>query len=235
MNSEIFSRFEQYCNSDPFSYADMYDMVNFEGYHPIYADEEGILITDEEEKSYVLAAENEECAKPIIELINEPDTVVTHLDAVIPTIQKAFSLPNAKYCSQFVYNRARPLTSDAPIGMDIRPLTEDDWEYVYTNTTKNEEYVLDRIEYGMWGVVYNGELCGCVGFHDEGAIGMLFVGKECRRLGAGMALMALAVDRRISEGRVPYDHVVLGNIPSEKLQSTLGFAKAEKPAIWIYK
>ena len=235
MNDKLYSALEEYLERDHISYADMLDSVRSGRSKPVYASEDGAMIFQESSRLYTIAADSPEAAAPMLDMIEEPDMVLTHLDSIIPEIQKRFEMPGDMYCRQFVYDRPRPLTAEAPIGVTLRELTEDDADFVRANYHNDSlEYILSRIEEGMLGAMYDGRLSGFIGGHSEGAIGMLFVSSECRRLGIGEALLSSMVNRRLSHDRIPFDHVVLGNAASMKLQQKLGLSLAEKPAVWIF-
>ncbi len=236
MNDILYSKFEAYAGRDRLSCSDMLDAVNCGAGKPVYAADDGAMIFQESSGLYTIAADSAEAALPMLDMLEEPAMVLTHLDDIATELQRRFHLPMNMYCNQYVYTRERPLTVEPPIGVEFRPLAEDDLDYVMKNYhgDSDVEYLLSRIEYGMTGAVYNGGLCGFIGFHGEGSIGMLFVEKSCRRLGIGEALEAAAVNRRINEGRIPYCHVVLGNVPSAKLQQKNGFTVAKCPAVWLF-
>lgn len=237
MNGILYSKFDEYTMRDLLSCADMRDSVASGTGKPVYASDDGAMVFQEESGLYMLAADSDSAAAPMLDMLESPEMVLTHLDTVVTAIQRRFDLPMDMYCRQYVYTRERPLTVEPPIGVKLRPLTEDDLRYVLDNyrNDNDPEYIASRIEYGMTGAVYNDKLCGFIGCHGEGSLGLLFVAPECRRLGIGEALLSAGVNRRINEGRIPYTHAVLGNTASMRLQEKNGFTAAEKPAVWMFR
>ena len=44
----------------------------------------------------------------------------------------------------------------------------------------------------------------------------------------------MMINKKLKEGRIPYDHVVLGNDASLGLQKSLGMDKAEGIVTWLF-
>ncbi len=54
-------------------------------------------------------------------------------------------------------------------------------------------------------------------------------------MGIGIALEARNLNRRLSEGRIPFGHVVVGNEKSTGLQKKIGMEFSEKIVTWVFK
>ena len=65
-------------------------------------------------------------------------------------------------------------------------------------------------------------------------MGILEVIPEYRRRGIATALEGMMINKKLKEGRIPYDHVVLGNDASLGLQKSLGMDKAEGIVTWLF-
>ncbi len=78
-----------------------------------------------------------------------------------------------------------------------------------------------------------GEFVGFIGRHPEGSMGMLQVFEKYRRKGYAEALESYMTNRFLSEGLIPYGHVIVDNAASMALQLKLGFEVAAQKVYWM--
>ncbi len=140
----------------------------------------------------------------------------------------------ATYTSQEVYMKSS-IEASLPPGCSIRALTPEDLDFVSSHySLSGRDYVLSRLEAGeMIGLEDRGELVGFTGRHAEGSMGMLEVVPEHRRKGYGEILERFMIRKVLSEGRIPYCHIIKGNDKSMNLQRKLGLEEAEEPVYWF--
>lgn len=127
---------------------------------------------------------------------------------------------------------------ELPEGVTLRPLTQDDMEFVvanYHNPGAYESHIRARIAEGMIGAEVNGRLAGFIGVHQEGCMGLLEILPEYRRLGLGRALEAAIIHQQVGRGRLPYGHVRTGNDASIALQKKMGMDFLERKVYWLFK
>ncbi len=74
---------------------------------------------------------------------------------------------------------------------------------------------------------------GFIGEHPEGSMGMLHVFPQYRRRGYAEEIEKYLCRRYLSEGRVPYGHVITDNAASLALQKKLGCEVADKKIYWL--
>ncbi len=80
----------------------------------------------------------------------------------------------------------------------------------------------------------SGPVCaGFIGTHREGGMGLLYVRKPYRRLGAAMALEKFLVNRTLEKGWTPYGQIFSENEASIRLQEKLGFRLCRRKIYWI--
>jgi tRNA (guanine37-N1)-methyltransferase len=79
------------------------------------------------------------------------------------------------------------------------------------------------------------KLCGIIGTHAEGSIGLLEVEPAFRSMGMGRALEAYMINKMLAEGRIPYGHVVVGNDASDTLQKRLDLEVSDGTVSWLFK
>ncbi len=152
--------------------------------------------------------------------------------ALADAIRDALDLEEVR-CWQAVY----PSQKRLPVEADIRPLGAEYLEAVSAQYSlfHNPDYIRDRLERGlMSGAFADGKLAGFIGEHGEGSMGMLEVFPAYRRRGLGLALESFEINRFLSEGRVPFDQVIVGNEKSLGLQRKLGMLISADTLSWLH-
>ena len=222
-----------YLMNDPLLHADMLDCLDAGKGEVLYSEEDGVMIRSGEDL-YRISTESEETLRKLCKMIkNDRDyDIVTHQFRLISAIYEEKGLFDILPCRQGVY-RGERLPEPKINGIEFRPLTLDQLAFVTENYDSDERYIKSRIEDGMLGA-FDGEKCvGFIGRHGDGSVGLLKVLPAYRRRGIGEALETRMVNRVLDEGRVPYDHVVIGNDASMSLQKKLGmeFAKKDRKSV----
>lgn len=124
-----------------------------------------------------------------------------------------------------------------PEGVTLRPLTQEDTEFVvanYHNPGAYESHIRARIREGMIGAEVNGQLAGFIGVHQEGCMGLLEILPEYRRLGLGQVLEAALIHQQVGRGCLPYGHVHTGNVASIALQKKMGMDFLDRKIYWLF-
>lgn len=202
----------------------------------LYAGEEGSILRQGTSGSILTDISS---GKRLLELLTELNVPrITQLavknEEVFEALRLAYGFLERCPCSQWVY-----IHREAPKQMpcDIRPLGPEYTEQVvrhYHLVDDPYSYIRNRIDLGqMWGAFEGNALAGFIGTHDEGAIGLLEILPDYRRKGYGYALEAWLIAHQLTQGYVPYCHVVEGNRASELLQQKLGMIRADLPVLWI--
>ncbi len=120
----------------------------------------------------------------------------------------------------------------------LKPLTHEHLEFViqtyrmakfYSNPEESFTEALDR---GMIGAFVDGQIAGFIGRHTEGAMGMLEVLPNFRRRGLGKALEQKLINDYLSEGKIPYCHILETNAASLALERDLGFLISEESSVY---
>lgn len=121
--------------------------------------------------------------------------------------------------------------------LEFKKLTMDHFNFVRSNykLVDSDDYIKERIEYGMIGAFLNGELVGFVGEHNENTMGMLEVKNEYRRLGIGKALSYEIIKKVRSENKIPHCNTSVNNKASLELQKKCGFEICYDPVYWMFK
>ena len=137
---------------------------------------------------------------------------------------------------QLVYTGRRPDPVACPA--QIRRMELSDLDFVlrnYHHPNVRPEYIRARINEMMLGAYIDGEQVGCIGVHEEGAVGMLEVLPAYRRMGIGRALETALIRWMMDKGHIAYCHVAPDNDISLRLQTSLGLQACAQSLYWLYK
>jgi GNAT superfamily N-acetyltransferase len=97
----------------------------------------------------------------------------------------------------------------------------------------DEHYLRWLLERGaLYGAFQQDELCGFIGTHAEGSVGLLEVLPQYRRRGIATMLQRFMTDLELRRGHVPYGQIFDGNEPSLALQTSLGYERSHGPLYW---
>ena len=82
------------------------------------------------------------------------------------------------------------------------------------------------------GYYENNELIGIIGRHVDHSIGMLYVKEKFRKKGYGSIILKAGFN--FWENQIPFSHIVVGNIASEKLHKKLECKIGKKIVYWLF-
>ncbi|MBS5671609.1 MAG: GNAT family N-acetyltransferase [Oscillospiraceae bacterium] len=182
----------------------------------------------------MVAAENLGEALSLLETLPEVQTWNVMAGALSDAVAAALGLKEESRCYQAAYFRKEPL----PVRADVRPLDMSYFQAVLDGYSlfHNPEYVEDRLKAGViFGAFVDGRLAGFVGEHHEGSMGMLEVFPPYRGHGLGLALESFQINRYLSQGRVPFDQVIVGNEKSMSLQKKVGMELSKDTMSWLHR
>ena len=226
-----------YLEEDFAYHADMLDAFLEDGTEVIYSEDDGVMLRIGKHGPYAISAKTEEAMEKMAKLIEEKRYMaVVRPFKFLPKLFEIKGKPvEVMPCYQAAYKGKEPVPEYEVPGIEIKPLTEENLSFVCKNYDDDEDYIKSRIEYGMLGAFdERGNCAGFIGFHGEGSMGLLKVLPEYQRRGIGIALEAKNLNRRLSEGRIPFGHVVVGNEKSKGLQNKIGMEFSEKIVTWIF-
>lgn len=200
----------------------------------------GVLLYDNISNAYMMNAKDIELAREMISQIpKDAALVVSHQEEYYDLLMDKFTFKDKMICHNSVYTRnaLMEVPEDTP---EIRPLTKDYIGFIMENYSKkdlcNFDYIGGRIEAGvLYGAFIDGKLCGFIGSHEEGSIGMLEVLPQFRRRKIATHLIGRAVNEMLKKGLYAYGQIVEGNEPSIILQKGLGFEISREKICWFFK
>lgn len=225
---------KKYLEKDPLLHADMLDALRDEKTKLLFSEETGVLMEDGT-GFYLISAADEETCRRLAGMIPKEKgiEVCIHQLRWVPILLEGREKVKVLPCWEFSAGEGQKLPENEVSGITFRPLTEKDLPFVEENYTEPPEYTRRCFRNGMIGA-FEGEKCvGFVGLHPNGEIGLLKVlpAYRNRRIGAG--LETRLINRRLEEGRIPYNFVVVGNDVSVRLQQALGLRQAERMTAWL--
>ena len=203
----------------------------------LYAEGKNVLIYLPEIGNAMLNAEDEEHLEKMLPLIPKAvseHSIVTVTDRWNERVSEILGYHGSMLCSQACYTRGEPL----PVRhKDIRQLTVEEVPYVAEHYHLGDEiYVRERIAAGdVFGIYIEGKLCGFIGCHNDGSMGMLYVEDAYRRQGLAASLEGYLINKQREQGMIPYAHIVNGNEASIQLQERLGLNLSETVIWWLYR
>lgn len=228
----------EYLEKDPLHYADMIDNLRDERTSVVYSEEDGVLLRLEiGEGMYFLTAKTGEAAKRLTKMINDENyMILAHEFRFVADIFDVTGILEMLPCMQASYQSQKPFEVEHIDGIEFKPLKKEHLKFVMENysSADSEEYIESRIEKGMIGAFKGKDCIGFVGEHGEGSMGLLEVLPQYRRLGIGSALSKLMINKKLKEGRIPYDHVVIGNDASMEMQKNIGMSFSDSMVVWLF-
>ena len=201
-----------------------------------YEGDNPVLIYLPEIGNAMLNAEDEEHLEKMLPLIPKAvsgHSIVTVTDRWNERVSEILGYHGSMLCSQACYTRGEPL----PVRhKDIRQLTVEEVPYVAEHYHLGDEiYVRERIAAGdVFGIYIEGKLCGFIGCHNDGSMGMLYVEDAYRRQGLAASLEGYLINKQREQGMIPYAHIVNGNEASIQLQERLGLNLSDPAIWWLY-
>ena len=208
----------------------------------LYRDHKGILLYDRISKTCMLTVSTKEDADRILSEVFDKGQIsleevalfLSHQEFVNEIIIQKYGFSLISGCTQWVYTRKEAL----PVSkMDFRRLDETYLPIVAAHYDAiGEDALLERFSKGaIYGILDEDKLCGFIGEHQEGSIGMLYVLPEYRGKGIGENLEREMINLTLRNGFIPYGQVYDGNDKSLKMQEKLGLYPAKEQVWWFEK
>lgn len=237
----------EWLSKEPLLHVDMAQVLARGIGHIVDAGPQGILVrlTDEEGPTYLMSADTREEARRLMLQAKDADQFVLHQEAWLDETLETLGMRVMMPCHQCAYFGSTPLPASIE-GVSFAPLGPE-WTAFIAGIYKNPvgtDYLTQQLERGvMFGAFDESKpdiprqdaIMGFVGEHGEGSLGILEVLPAYRRRGIGRALEAVAANRQLEKGWVPFTQVTVGNTASVRLQRSLGFRVSRKIVYWLEK
>ena len=195
--------------------------------------EKGMDILLKFENLYMIHAVDVLSAGKMFMQIPKDAMIITTQAFVRDMLENVYDKTGLCKCTQALCTRKEAL----PVKYkDIRVLDGSYFDYVMQHyNLANPENIRERLAAGaMYGAFDGEQIIGFIGVHNEGSMGMLFVEEEYRHKGIGASLESYLINLQVSNGFIPYCHIIEGNDKSLALQEKLGLYLADTPLWWIW-
>ena len=148
--------------------------------------------------------------------------------------KKLYELIKSKFkeiniCSQAVY------CGEKIENKNLKKLKKEDLEFIkkiYNDGTDGKEVEETFKNNNLLGYYENNELIGFIGRHVDSSIGMLYVKEKYRKKGYGSIILKAGFT--FWENQIPFSHIIIGNIASEKLHKKLECKIGKKIVYWLF-
>ncbi len=148
--------------------------------------------------------------------------------------KKLYELIKSKFkeiniCSQAVY------CGEKIENKNLKKLKKEDLEFfkkIYNDGTDGKEVEETFKNNNLLGYYENNELIGFIGRHVDSSIGMLYVKEKYRKKGYGSIILKAGF--KFWENQIPFSHIIIGNIASEKLHKKLECKIGKKIVYWLF-
>lgn len=219
---------------------DMLECIRRGSAEILFASDQAVLLIDIPSGIYMLSSKNPEISDNLIsKLPNNIEIITAHEEFSCTLLSKKFNFKNIMICHNTAYTLKTPIELKHPM-IDIRLLSRKYKDIIIKFYTKaenvGENYIDNRLKSKvMLGAFINDKLCGFIGSHEEGSIGMLEVFPQYRGKGIGTALQIAATNNALAKHRYPYGQVIEDNFASTALQKKLGFQLSKNKVYWLMK
>ena len=206
----------------------------------LFASHDGVLLIDIPSQIYMISTTNYQIAKRLLHSIPQNIDIIVANDKFSYNLLKIkFNFKKTILCYNSVYTKKTHIEIKNSI-VEIKLLTNKYTNIITKNYCKAEivkdTYIENRLNANeMFGAFLNNNLCGFIGSHEEGSIGMLEVLPKYRKKGIGCALQIAATNYALANHRYPYGEIVETNTNSIALQRKLGFQLSSNKVYWLIK
>lgn len=201
----------------------------------LHAENDSVLLRELASGAYMLSACDPEKGQELLRPLGRRDLFCVHQESAADWLAETYAFANRLACFQAAYTSGRRFAETETL--DIRELGVEylDTLYGHYHDYVGYEYLKRRLESGaIYGGFQNETLCGFVGTHEEGSIGILEVLEAYRGRSFGSALEKSMINRILEEGRTPFAQISIDNQTSINLQRKLGFEISSERVYWLF-
>lgn len=227
---------QAYLSRNKLLYMNMLEVLRRGSAEVLYAGADGVLLYDRLLEGHLLAADSPAALERMLPIMAGCRILIGHQLWCKDALAARFGFREEQICHQAAWLDPEP-PAVPEFGGELRFLDAvwAPWVYrQYSHAFGGEAYIEAAIDRGMLGAFVDGECAGFVGFHIEGAIGMLEVLPRFRRRGIGEALLRGITALALERGQYPFGQVFTNNLPSLALQRKAGFAVSEECLYWLF-
>jgi GNAT superfamily N-acetyltransferase len=202
----------------------------------IYAGNDGVFLREMESGAYMLSVKCAEKGKELLDAVGQQKLFCLFQESMADYMMGKHGYYKRLTCLQAVYEGNEPILMAG--ALDIRQLGISDADCVFEHYHDyfDYDYIKHRLERGaIYGGFLDGELCGFVGTHEEGGIGILEVLGKYRKRGFGAELLSFITNQILRSKQIPFSQIVSGNEGSLRLHERLGFTISKEKLYWLLR
>jgi len=202
-----------------------------------YGGDDGVFLREIESDVFMLSMVNQERGKEFLRDAGEQELFCVYQEYLARYLVNKYNYVKEMTCFQAIYNKKEYLPRKIA-DLEIKALDLSYAEKVYQHYSAHVDldYLKRRLLAGvMYGGFVAGELCGFVGTHEEGGIGLLEVFEKYRMRGYGAELESHLINLLLDHGEIPYAQIMEGNVASYVLHEKLGFDITREKLYWLKK
>lgn len=245
MEREISKKALAFCARNPLLFVDISECILRGAAEILYAEcggeRDGVLVCERESGIYALAAAGELGTQAALNCLDEKELaarscwLVAHGEVCRKIAYDRLHITRENACFQVAYMQKQtlPLRGDLEFSYPTREEIEQiKRDYKLESPENIEKLCKDK---KLWAARLKGtgEFVGFIGEHPEGSMGLLQIFPNYRRNGYAEEAEKFQINRYVTQGRIPYGHVIEDNAASVSLQEKLGLQTANEKVYWL--
>jgi len=196
----------------------------------IYADYDGVFMKEMESGVYMIALDDFDKAKELLDKEDKPMHICAYQKNIADYLYEKYDYKKYVENVQAAYMKAEYIEVGHDT-LEIQPLTLSQLDWVYENYSDHlsYDYLKKRIECGtLYGGALDGTLCGFVGVHADGSIGIMKVMEKFRGQGLATQLEGSMINIMLDKKEIPFSQIEFDNESSIGLHRKLGLEVSER-------
>jgi len=191
----------------------------------IYAESDGVFIKETKSGVYMLTVSDFDKGKTLVDKIGKPAHICIYQKDIADYFYKKHGYKKCAKNVQAVYTQLDYVEmSSHVLNLEALTLAHLDLVYKHFSDYLKYDYIKRHLLHGaIWGGFLDSELCGFVGIHEEGAIGMIKVLENFRGRGYASELTGCIVNIQLDKREIPFSQIEHDNEASIGLHKKLGF------------
>ena len=224
----------EYCYKNPILHMDIIVPIERGSAEIIYAKSDGVVIRETKSGAYLFALDGYDKSIEIFESLPKCHLYSVKDKNLANYIMSKTSLVDLMEATQFANIEKKKLESGNKLTIKVLDEKYLDFILEHYKGVSDPNYIISRIaDREVYGGFFEGELCGFIGFHAEGSMGILYILPKFRGKGFATELQIFMNNLMIDMGFVPYGQVEISNNESSGLQQKLGFTASKEFVYWI--
>lgn len=224
-----------YLAGDALCYVNMQEVLDRDTADVLWAGADGVLLYENCFGGYMMSAQTPAAADAMLALVPPCRHFVGHEPWYKERVGRKYGLDREEQIYvHAVWTRPQP-PALPPVDAELRLLEPCHAEFVHAHYshTHGLRHCRETIGRGMYGAFVDGAPAGFIGFHEEGAMGLLEVLPAYQRRGLGLALLLAQTRLALERGRRAFAQIITDNAPSAALHRRAGFALSDRPLFWL--